>query len=101
MKGFLEGKIFQNNGDIIAGVQRWIHEPPKTFSENGIKKLPSSWHKGIAVNTDYTEKQCVKHFHCVVNEYFRNEFSFKFEHPSYIIIYVNIIITTTADLSLV
>jgi hypothetical protein len=57
MKGFLEDKRFQNNGEVIAGVQCWIHEPPKTFSENGIKKLAEIWHKRIAVNRDYTEKQ--------------------------------------------
>jgi hypothetical protein len=29
MKRFLGGKRLQNNGEVIAGVQRWIHEPPK------------------------------------------------------------------------
>jgi hypothetical protein len=55
MEGFLGGKSFQNNGEETAGVQRWIQEPPKTF-ETGIKKLPGSWHKCIAVNRDYIEK---------------------------------------------
>jgi hypothetical protein len=55
MKGLLGGKRFQNNGEVIAGVQHWIQAPPKTFSEIGIKKLPESWHKFIAVNRDYTE----------------------------------------------
>ncbi|GFG39843.1 hypothetical protein Cfor_08823, partial [Coptotermes formosanus] len=49
-KGFLGGKRFQNNGDIIAGVRRWIQEPPKTFSGTGINKFPESWHKCVAVN---------------------------------------------------
>jgi hypothetical protein len=34
------GKRFQNNGEVIAGVQRWIQVPPKPFFETGIKKLP-------------------------------------------------------------
>jgi hypothetical protein len=40
MKGFLGGKRFRNNDEIIAAVQSWIHEQPKTFFETGIKKLP-------------------------------------------------------------
>jgi hypothetical protein len=82
VKGFLGGKIFQNNGEVIAGVQQWIHKPAKNFSETGIDKLPGSWHKCIAVNRDHTEKQCEKLFHCVVNKSFRNKFSFKFQCPS-------------------
>jgi hypothetical protein len=62
-------------------VQHWIQEPPNTFCDTGIKKLPESWRKCIAVNRNYTEKQCVKLFHGVVNKLFRNEFSFKFEVP--------------------
>jgi hypothetical protein len=56
MKGFLGDKRFQNNGEVIAGMQHCIQEPPKTFFETGIKKLPESWHKCIAVNRDYNEK---------------------------------------------
>jgi hypothetical protein len=55
MKGFLGGKRFWNN-DVIAAVQSWLHEQPKTFFETGIKKLPECWHKCIAVNGDYIEK---------------------------------------------
>jgi hypothetical protein len=84
IKQFLGHKRFQNNGEVIAGVQCWIHEPLKTFSETGIKTLPKSWHKCIAVNRDYTEKQCVKLFHSVVNKFFRNQFLFRFECPLYI-----------------
>jgi hypothetical protein len=62
-------------------MQRWRQEAPKTFVETGIKKLPESWHKCIAVNGDYTEKQCEKLFHCVVNKFFRNGFPFIFERP--------------------
>ncbi|GFG35968.1 hypothetical protein Cfor_02932 [Coptotermes formosanus] len=29
MKGFLGGKRFQSNGEVIAAVQCWIQEPPK------------------------------------------------------------------------
>jgi hypothetical protein len=83
MKAFLGGKRFQNNGEVIAGVQRWIHEPPKTFSETGLKNFPESWYKCIAVNRDYTAKQCVKLSHCVANKFFRTEFSFKIERPLY------------------
>ncbi|GFG36895.1 hypothetical protein Cfor_08700 [Coptotermes formosanus] len=53
MKGFLGGKRFQNNGDVIAGVQHWTQEPLKTPSETGIKELPESQHKCVAVNGDY------------------------------------------------
>jgi hypothetical protein len=56
MKGFLGGKWFKNNSEVIAGVQCLIQEPAKTFFETGIKKLPESWHKCIAVGGDYTEK---------------------------------------------
>ncbi|GFG30210.1 hypothetical protein Cfor_11133, partial [Coptotermes formosanus] len=57
MKGFLEGKRPQN-GEFIAGVQCWTQEPPKTFFETGIKKLPESWHKFTAVNGDYNAELC-------------------------------------------
>jgi hypothetical protein len=70
MKGFLGGKRFRNNAEVIAAVQSWIHEQPKTFFETGIKKLPERWHKCIAVNGDYIEKQCVKLFYFVVNKFF-------------------------------
>jgi hypothetical protein len=53
MKGFLGGKRFRNNNEVIAAVQSWIHEQPKTFFETGIKKLPERSHKCIAVNGDY------------------------------------------------
>jgi hypothetical protein len=56
MKGFLVGKRSQSNGEVIAGVQRWIQEPPKTISETGLKQLPESWHKCIPVNRGYTGK---------------------------------------------
>jgi hypothetical protein len=56
MKLFLGGKRFQSNGEVTAGVQGWIQEPQKTVFETGIKKLPESWHKCIAVNEGYTEK---------------------------------------------
>jgi hypothetical protein len=56
MKGYLGGKRFENNGEVIAGVQHWIQEPLKTFFEIGITKLPGSWHKCITVNGDYFEK---------------------------------------------
>jgi hypothetical protein len=39
MKRFLGGKRLQNNDEVTARVQRWIQQPPKTFSETGIKKL--------------------------------------------------------------
>jgi hypothetical protein len=38
----------------------------------------------MTVNRDYIEKQCVILFHFVVNNFFRNEFSFKCERPTYI-----------------
>jgi hypothetical protein len=82
MKGVLGGKRFRNNDEVIAAVQSWIYEQPKTFFETGIKKLSESWHKGMAINGDYIENQCVKLFHFVVNNVFRNKFSFKFERPS-------------------
>jgi hypothetical protein len=56
MKRFLGGKIFRNNDEVIAAVQSWIHEQPKTIFETGIKKLPEHWHKHIAVNGDYNKK---------------------------------------------
>jgi hypothetical protein len=56
MKGFLGGKRFRNNDEVIAAVQSWVHEQPKTFLETGIKKLPERWHKCMAVNRDYIEK---------------------------------------------
>jgi transposase len=56
MKRFLGGKRFQNNDEVIAAVQSWIHKQPKTFFETGIKKLPERWHKCIAVNREYIEK---------------------------------------------
>jgi hypothetical protein len=31
MKGFLGGMRFQNNGEVMAGVQRWIQESLKPF----------------------------------------------------------------------
>jgi hypothetical protein len=40
MKRFLGGKRFRKNDEVIAAVQSWIHEQPKTFFETGIKKLP-------------------------------------------------------------
>jgi hypothetical protein len=81
MKVFLGTKRFQNNGEVIAGVRPWIQEPAKTFPETGIKKLPESWHKCVAANRDYVEKQCVKLFHCVVNIFFRNAFSLDLKVP--------------------
>jgi transposase len=56
MKKVLGGKRFQNNDEVIAAVQSWIHEQLKTFFETGIKKLPERWHKCTAVNGDYIEK---------------------------------------------
>jgi hypothetical protein len=56
MQGFLGGKRFRNNDEVIGAVQSWIHEQPKTFSDTGIKKLPERWHKCMAVNRDYIEK---------------------------------------------
>jgi hypothetical protein len=81
MKGFLEGKRFRNNDEVIAAVQYWIHEQPKTFFETGIKKLPEYWHKCMSVKGDYIEKLCVKLFHFIVNKFFRYIFSFQFERP--------------------
>jgi hypothetical protein len=56
MKRVLGGQRFQNDDEIIAAVQSWIHKQPKTIFETGIKKLPERWHKCMAVNRDYTEK---------------------------------------------
>jgi hypothetical protein len=56
MKGFLGGKRFRNNDEVIAAVQIWIHMQPKTFFETVIKKLPECWHKCMAVNRDYIER---------------------------------------------
>jgi hypothetical protein len=56
MKGFLGGKRFRNNDEVIAAVPSWIHKQPKTFFETGIKKLPEHWHKCSAVNGDYIVK---------------------------------------------
>jgi histone-lysine N-methyltransferase SETMAR len=56
MKGVLGGKRFRNNDEVIAAVQSWIHEQPKTFFETGVKKLPERWHKCMAVNREYIEK---------------------------------------------
>jgi hypothetical protein len=56
MKRVLGGKRFRNNDKVIAAVQSWIHEQPKTFFETGIKKHPERWHKFMAVNRDYIEK---------------------------------------------
>jgi histone-lysine N-methyltransferase SETMAR len=50
------GKRFRNNDEVIAAMQSWIHEQPKTCFETGIKKLPERWHKCIEVNRDYIEK---------------------------------------------
>jgi hypothetical protein len=79
MKRVLGGKRFRNNDEVIAAVQSWIHKQPKTFFETGIKKLPERWHKCMAVNRDYIEKQRVIRFHFIVNKFFKNEFSFNFE----------------------
>jgi hypothetical protein len=81
MKRILGGKRFWNNDEVIAAVQSWIHKQSETFFETGIKKLPECWHKCMTVNRDYIEKQCVRLFHFVVNKFFRNKFSFKFEQP--------------------
>jgi histone-lysine N-methyltransferase SETMAR len=53
VKRVLGGKRFRNNDEVIAAVQSWIHEQPKTFFETVIKKLPERWHKCMAVNRDY------------------------------------------------
>jgi hypothetical protein len=45
MKRVLGGKRFQNNDEVTAAVQSWIHKQQKTFFETGIKKLPECWHK--------------------------------------------------------
>jgi hypothetical protein len=55
MKRVLGGKRLRNIDDVIAAVQSWIHEQPKTFFETGIKKLPERWHKCTAVNRDCIE----------------------------------------------
>jgi hypothetical protein len=81
MKRVLGGKRFRTNDEVIAAVQSWIHKQPKTFFETVIKKLPERWHKCMTVNRDYVEKYCVTRFHFIVNKFFRNEFSFKFERP--------------------
>jgi hypothetical protein len=56
MKGFLGGKRFRNNDEVIAAVQSWIYKQPKTFFETVIKKLPERWHKCMALNRDYIGK---------------------------------------------
>jgi hypothetical protein len=56
MKRVLGGKRFQNNDEVIATVQSWIHKQQKTFFETGNKKLPQRWNKCMAVNRDYIEK---------------------------------------------
>jgi hypothetical protein len=50
VKRVLGGKRFRNNDEVIAAVQSWIYEQPKTFFETGIKKLPERWHKCMEVN---------------------------------------------------
>jgi transposase len=79
MKRVLGDKRFRNNDEVIEAVQSWINKQTKTFFETEIKKLPQSWHKCMTVNRDYIEKQCVICFHFIVNTFFSNEFSFKFE----------------------
>jgi hypothetical protein len=81
MKRVLGGKRFRNNDEVIADVQSCIHKQLKTFFKTVIKKLPERWHKCMAVNRDYNEKLCEILFHFIVNKFFRNELSFKFEQP--------------------
>jgi hypothetical protein len=57
LKEFLGGKRFGGNDEVIAAVQSWIDQQPKTFFETLIKKLPEHWHICIAINGDYIEKQ--------------------------------------------
>jgi hypothetical protein len=79
--GFRRQEIW-NNDDVIAAVQSWIHEQPKTLFETGIKKLQnvgrSLWQSaGTAV------ERSVRLLCCVGNcrNFGRHDFSFQFERP--------------------
>jgi hypothetical protein len=56
VKGYLGGKRFRNNEEVIQDVREWLYGQPKDFFLSGIRKLPDRWRKCIAKQGDCVEK---------------------------------------------
>jgi hypothetical protein len=46
------------NEEEIQAVHKWLHDQPKTFFVEGIRKLVDRWTKCIEKDGDYVEKLC-------------------------------------------
>lgn len=56
LKEALGGQRFDSDRAVETFVLQWLRDRPKSFYDNGIKKLPIRWEKCIARAGDYVEK---------------------------------------------
>lgn len=56
LKKFVAGKRFLSNEEVIAAVNAYFEDLPKTHFMDGIKLLEKRWRKCIEVKGDYIEK---------------------------------------------
>lgn len=56
LKETLGGQRFDSDQAVETFVLQWLRDRPKSFYDNGIKKLPIRWEKCIARAGDYVEK---------------------------------------------
>jgi hypothetical protein len=55
MKEHLRGQKFADY-EVMEAVQSWLKATPKSFFEEGIRKLVDRWTKCVAKQGDYVEK---------------------------------------------
>ena len=56
LKDGLRGRRFSTDEDVKEAVHKWLHDQPKTFFLEGIRKLVDRWTKCIEKQGDYIEK---------------------------------------------
>ena len=56
LKEVLGGKRFEDNASVEVFVHNWLMTQPRSFYDDGIKKLPISWTKCTSKTGDYVKK---------------------------------------------
>ena len=56
LKEELGGQRFEDDEEVEAFVLNWLTTRPRSFYEEGIKKLLIRWEKCVAQSGDYVEK---------------------------------------------
>ena len=63
LKKPLRGIKFEDLNQVKLAINRWIKHTPKTFFEEGLKKMVARWDKCVLLNGNYIEK-----FQCNIDE---------------------------------